>query len=59
MNSIVNLHHSLFLPINFPIVLTCDLNSCLIHLDTCMYLLCACKVFLAYSAKLGMNDDVI
>ena len=45
MNSIVNLHHSLFLPTNFPIVLPCGLNNCLIHLDTCIYLVGKVSLF--------------
>ena len=40
MNRTVNSNHSLFLPIYFLTVLLCDLNSCLIHLDTCIYLVC-------------------
>ena len=45
MNNIVNSHHSLFLPIYFLIVLPRDLNSCLIHLDTCIYLVCKVSIF--------------
>ena len=45
MNSIVNSHHSLFLSINFLVVLPCDLNSCLIHLDTYIYLVCKVSIF--------------
>ena len=44
MNSIVNSHHSLFLPINVLVVLPCDLNSCLIHLDICIYLVCKVSI---------------
>ena len=55
MNSTVNANDSLFLPINFLTVLLCDLNSCLIHLDTCIYLVCKVQ----YSAKVYINNDLI
>ena len=58
MNSIVNSHYSLFLPINFLVVLPCDLNSCLIHLDTCTGVFIWYVKF-PYSAKLCVNNDLI
>ena len=54
MNGIVNSHHSLFLPIQFLVVLPCDLNSCLIHVHVFIW-----YVKFPYSAKLCINNDLI